>query len=1008
MLLTPAQRLERLKVRLAELSYWRARETVPVGGWRFEGAPIAVGDPWPSMDGVVHLSTSFDVPAHWPLEEARLSLNVGGESLLSLQAAGEEPVRFGLDPYHEEFRLQARQLSLETDSVPRLPFGEPVRAPRLNRAELLWLDPAVDDLHLLLTQIAEAVEVLGDHEVVPHLLTAAESTTRSLDWPSATADYNARFAPSPGQQRIWQLPALEDHPPGLNQAERSSVLAAHSELVAALKALQLRYPPQGEIALTGHAHIDLAWLWPYAETRRKMRRTFHTALSLMQQSGEFRFNQSTAHYYAQMEADDPALFAAIAERVKAGQWETLGGMWVEPDTNMPTGESLSRQVLYGQRYFEAKFGTRHTVCWLPDCFGFTGSLPQILKLGGITSFFTIKVNWNETNKIPADLFWWEGLDGSRVLTHTFNNPWYGYNGLVQPSNILATWKNFRGKTEHPTSLLAVGYGDGGGGVTPEMLRRETQLRDFPALPSTHWTTVHDFYADAHATAAGQPTPVWRGEIYLELHRATLTTQSNVKRLHRQAERALITAEAASGLAHLLGAEAPANLEPLWRVVLKNEFHDILPGSSIREVYVDAERELGEVVLAGKSLQTTALSAIAAQLPKGPLADALVVMNPSLADRPLRLTLADGTVLATADRVPPLGIAVFDRAALTPAPGLSVSPTHLENAVLRAVIGADGSLTSLLHKPSGREALAGRGNQLWAYPVDKPRNWDAWDLEDDYAERGEELVGVESIEVVESGPHRAAVRIVRRFRHSTITQTLSLAANGLRLDIETELDWHDRRVFLRTLTPVDVRAAEATYECAFGVAKRTTHTNTSWDQAKYEVPGHRFADLSETGFGVALLNNAKYGHSTRGNLLGLSLVRGPVYPDPLADEGVQKFTYALLPHLGDWHEGQVREEAEDLNQPLLAMAGSGLAATVVTPVTTNGIDAAFSALKPAEDGNGLVFRVYEPAGRRGAYRVVAPPGWKLGEAINLLEEPLDRGPGADLRPFEVRSWRLSRA
>jgi alpha-mannosidase len=1006
MSLTSAQRLERLKVRIAELTWWRARETVPVDGWTVGGKPIAIGDGWPSREGVLSFKAKAEAPAHWPLEEARLSLNVGGESLLTLTADGKA-IRYGLDPNHEEFPLHGRAVTIETESVARLPFGEPVRSPRLNRAELIWVDLEVHKLKLLLTQVAETITVLGEHEVVPHLLTAAEETLRALDWPSATQDYIARFADHTQQRSIWQLPPLEANPPGLNQAERSSVAAAREQLTAELKRLQGRYPQQGEILLTGHAHIDLAWLWPYAETRRKMRRTFHTALSLMEKSEDFRFNQSTAHYYAQMEEDDPALLAAIKEKVKAGAWETIGGLWVEPDTNMPTGESLARQVLYGQRYFERTFGARHSVCWLPDCFGFSPALPQILRLGGIDNFFTIKVNWSETNKIPADLFWWEGLDGSRVLTHTFNNPRYGYNGMVWPSNYLATWQNFRGKSFHDTSLLAVGFGDGGGGVTPEFVEREEQLRDFPVLPRARWGHVKDFYDAAHASAAEADVPVWQGEIYLELHRATLTTQSGVKKKHRLAERALITAETVAGLAHLMGGAAPKSLEPQWRVVLKNEFHDILPGSSIREVYEDAERELGGVIEAGRAAQAEGMAAVVTQLPKGGLADALVVVNPSLSERPLRVMLGDGMVLATGDRVPPLGVAVFDRRALAPAPGLSVSKTHLENAFLRVEIGPDGTIARLIHKPSGRDALAGRGNQLWAYPVDKPRNWDAWDIEEDYAARGEEVIAVESIEVVEQGPHRAALRVVKSYRHSTIAQTYALAANGLRLDIETTLDWHDRRVFLRTLTPVDVRSTEATFEVANGVVKRATHTNTSWEQAKFEGVAHRFADLSEPGFGVAVLNNAKYGHSARGNVLGLSLVRSPVYPDPLADEGTQSFTYALMPHAGSWDQGGVREEAEDLNQPLLVTTASGVAAGVVTPLAANGIAAALSGLKPAEDGNGLILRVYEPAGRRGGFSIAVPAGWKVGEALNILEEPLDRGPGADLRPFEVRSWRLSR-
>ena len=994
MALTNAQRLDRLTVRLEELACWRVRESVAVTGWTLDGAPVAVGDAWPERKGVHRFAARAEVPADWPLAETRLALDLGGEGLVTLSHAGDDPVSFGVDPYHREFPVGHRRIAIAAEATARNPFGVPVRAPKLQTAALLWVDIAVHRLHLLFRQVAETAAVLTDHAVLPHLLAAAEDALRGLDWPSETAAYIARVAPSPRQQSIWELPETAAGPEALNQGQRASVVAAYDGLVARLRALQTRYPPEGEILLTGHAHIDLAWLWPYDETRRKLRRTFHTAIALMAGSADYRFNQSTAQYYAQLAEDDPHLWRQIKARAAAGQWETVGGLWVEPDTNMPTGESLARQILYGQRFFEKEFGRRHTVCWLPDCFGFSAALPQLLRQGGIDSFFTIKVNWSETNRFPADLFWWEGLDGSRVLAHTFDNPHDGYNGQLGPAALHHTWRNFRGKVQHDTSLLAIGYGDGGGGTTPEMVEREVQLRDFPVLPRARWGRVADYFARAHERAAETALPVWRGEIYLELHRATLTTQSGVKRLHRQAERALITAETAAALAHLLGGPAPASLEAHWRIVLKNEFHDILPGSSIGEVYRDAAAELAAAIAAGKAAQTAALATIAGRLPKG-TGYGLMVVNPSLSVR---------RIGAGADTVPPLGVAVVRRR-IAPVAGLSASPTHLENALLRATIAADGTLASLIHKPSGREALAGPGNQVWAYPVDKPRNWDAWDMDADYAERGEQLTRVESAELIESAPARAAIRVVRRFRDSTITQTYVLTANAPRLDIETTLDWHDRRVLLRTLTPVAVSAERATFECAHGVVTRPTHHNTSWDQAMYEAAAHRFIDLSEPGFGVALINNAKYGHNVRGNVLGMSLVRAPVYPDPLADEGAQSFVYALHPHAGTWHEGGVREEAEDLNQPLLTQPVSGLAAGVATPIAASGIPAALSGLKAAEDGNGLVLRVYEPAGRRGDFAITAP-GW-TARPVTILEEPQARDAPLGLMPFEVRSWRLTR-
>ncbi|MDE1994697.1 MAG: alpha-mannosidase [Rhizobiaceae bacterium] len=1005
--LTIAQRLDRLKVRIAEISHWRERATLTIGNWTFEGEDIAIGQAWPHRKGVVHFASKAAVPADWPLEDSRLQLDLGGESLITLTFEGGETESFGLDPFHQEFPLKGREISIATDSVARFPFGEPNRQPKLNRAQLVWLDVPVHRLNLLLRQIVEAIEALGDHDVVAHLLDASEVALRSLDWPSATAPYVSRTANAEWQQKIWELPELQDNPASLSEDERATVVAAYDGLLARLEALRERYPQNGELLLTGHAHIDLAWLWPYGETRRKMRRTFHTALSLMDRSSDFRFNQSTAQYYAEIETDDPALFARIKEKVAAGNWETVGGMWVEPDTIMPTGESLVRQILYGQRYFEKTFGARHTVCWLPDCFGFSGALPQLLRQGGIESFFTTKVNWSETNRFPYDLFWWEGLDGSRVLAHAFDNPMLGYNGFVQPDCFMPTWKNFRQKTVHDTSLLAVGYGDGGGGVTPEMVEREVQLRAFPAIPKARWGTVSDFFTSAHRTAKEKRLPAWSGEIYLELHRATLTSQSGVKRLHRRAERALITAETLASMAHMAGGPAPQSLEADWRVTLKNEFHDILPGSSIREVYQDSERELSAVIDHARASQTEAMHAIASVLPKGGVAEALVVANPSLDARPLTARVDDGTVVATADIVAPLSVQVFDRSTIKPADGLRADANRLENAHLAVTIGADGAVQSLIHKATGREALAETANQLWVYPVDKPRNWDAWDIDADYPEKGVRLDKPESIELIERGPHRASIKVTHRYRDSTIVQHYVLAANAKRLDIETHIDWHDRRALLRALNPVATRARTATFECAYGVVSRPTHTNTSWDAAMFEAVAHRFIDLSEPDFGVALLNDAKYGHSARGNVLGISLVRGPIYPDPMADEGEQRFTYSLYPHSGEWHSGGVREQADDLNQPLVATSASGLAETVLSPIAITGTPVALSAIKPAEEGDGLILRVYEPAGRRGSLDIVPASGWQLGESVNLMEEPDGRPAGPDILPFEVRSWKMKR-
>ena len=640
MALTLRQRLDRLHKRLIELDQWTVGRRVALEGWTFNGAPIAQNQPWPTRDGVVTLSCpSVRVPDDWPLKDVRLDLDLGGEGLARLAYDDGKRAAFALDPNHRRFHLDGRSFSISADCVARLPFGVPNRDARLQEAAIIWLDAVLADFVLLLRQVGEAVEVLGDHEAAAPMLSAAEDAFAMLDWPSGTEDYLARVQSTAEQQRIWQLPeGLPGNPEGLDADGRASVAAAAQALTAALKALAERYPQQGGLAVTGHAHIDLAWLWPLEETRRKANRTFHTMVGLMKRYPDFRFNQSTAQLYAFLEEDDPALFAEIRERAAAGQWEPIGAMWVEPDTNMPTGKSFVRQLLYGQRYFERTFGRRHTVCWLPDCFGFSPALPQLLKQAGVDNFFTIKVTWSETNRFPYDLFWWEGLDGSRVLAHTFNNPVGGYNAEIGPRAAIETWRNFRGKSEAPESLLSFGYGDGGGGPTEEMIERQRQMADFPAIPAMRPVAVASWFASLHDLPGAGALPTWVGEIYLELHRGTLTTQGRTKYLHRRAERALIAAETLSSMASLLGAPLAPSLEEHWRIILRNEFHDILPGSSIREVYQRAEAELADVVSAGEKAQAAHLSALTERLGLAGGKPGLLVVNPDLSPRPLRVVV----------------------------------------------------------------------------------------------------------------------------------------------------------------------------------------------------------------------------------------------------------------------------------------------------------------------------------------------------------------------------------
>ena len=1043
--LTMEQRLGRLEVRLAELTYWSDRASLDLDGWTFNGEPLAPGQVWPSREGVVTLAhPEVSVPAAWPLEDTRLDLDLGGEALLRLRYHDGSEEAFGLDPYHQRFPLRERTFSLEAPAVARLPFGVPSPAPTVRRARLIQTEPALIRLLRQCSLIMAAARALAAQEVAQPLLACAERALALSDWPSATPAYLARTAESSLMRQLWTMPeGLDPHPEGLTEDQRATVVAAAGRLERDLLELRRRYPPEGALAVSGQAHLDLAWLWPLEETRRKARRTFHTMVGLMDRYPEFTFLQTSAQLYAWLEQDDPGLLARIREKAGVGQWEPVGGMWVECDLNMPAGESLVRQLLYGQRYFRQQLGSAHTVCWLPDTFGFSPALPQLLRGAGIEHFFTTKLYWSETNRFPYDFFWWEGLDGSRVLAHLFDNPGTGqpglggYNGDPEPRTTVDTWRNYRAKHLYPEGLLTIGYGDGGGGTTPDMLEQIRELAAFPALPSLRFARVRDFFDRARAAVEGEQLPVWVGELYLELHRGTLTTQGRTKYLHRRAERDLIAAEVTGSMNALLGGDDPASLESHWRVLLHNQFHDILPGSGIREVYQTAEAELASVGAEARTIAARSLSALAERVTGGPPRPlgaegvcntplrgdrpALLLVNPDLSPRPVRLQLdgdlpgaqpvEGGSVLTTAQLVPGLGAIVL---LLGDSPGgeLSVSPYQLENALVRVSLADDGTLAGVYDKRAGREVLAGRGNQLWAY-VDKPRDWDAWEIDAGYAALGEELaplVGADSSRagttVLEAGPYRAAIRLERRFRHSRIVQDIRLWANSARLEFKTTLDWHDRHWLLQARFPLAVRSQRARFETAFGVVERPTYRNTSWDAAKFEVAGHRFADLSEPGYGVALLNDGKYGYHALDNELGLSLLRSPTYPDPLADEGIQTFTYALYPHQGDWLQGGVLMEAEDLNRPLLAHPCRAERETSWQALRIEGLQLGLGALKALEDGGGLVLRAYEPHGARGTVRVEPPPGWTLESELDLLEGSTGP-PDLSFTPFQVHSWLLKR-
>ncbi len=1065
-------RLERHTRRIEELRLWRNAYESRIGGWSFvagdgKGHDVEPGDLGPRSASRVRLSALATVPEEWAGLPVELELWLGGEGFVEI-SVGEERSAGGINPFHRSFPVLEKsrggeEVGIEAEVVSKGMFGSNVAEPRLERACLAVPETEVRALERDLTAVFETCAALDDHEVVPRLLDVLDAATAVLStaWPTATdvtltrylegfanpvGDVARSLPPNYAEKTIefnrhlgepWSLPRAPLSLGPLPEDAREAVREARKIVAGLLEEIKEDYPPVGHLALTGHAHLDLAWLWPVAETRRKARRTFASVLGLMDRYEDFVFNQSSAQVYQWIEDEHPTLFERVRERVADGRWDPVGGAWVEPDCQIPSGESFARQLFYGQRYFRERFGRLCAVAWFPDTFGYSPGIPQLLQGAGISGFFTYKLNWNETNDFPHDLFFWEGIDGSRVLAHTFENPGTDYNGDVVPLDLHGTWSNFGGKRLHQESLFAFGWGDGGGGPSERMLENYARLKAFPAMPGLRMSRVDDFFE----ALPRDGLPRWVGELYLELHRGTLTTQARVKALNRQAEHRLLEAEAFATMAAARGARYQSEeLERGWKVVLLNQFHDILPGSSISEVYEDTHRDLEDAVATAETLRDRALQELAG----GPT-NASVVANAALHPRPLTAILPDagdgpvvsaggeplptqstpdGLLVHDPDRtVPGLGWTSLEVAESTPddptspvTSALTVQElggsTIIENELLRVEVGTDGTLHGVYDKEAGREVLDGRGNLLFAY-ADKPPNWDAWDVDKGYEAEGEEVSGAESVEVVEGGPLRAAVRVQRRFRGSRISQTYKLLSGSRRLDIETRVEWHERQVLLRALFPLRVRSHEATFETMYGVVKRPTHRNTSWDEVRYEVCAHRFADLSEPGYGVSLLNDGKYGHSSGDNVLGISLLRGPLYPDPLADEGEHRFTYSLFPHQGDWTGAGVTREAFALNSPLIVAAG-GAEPAEYGLVAASGVELALGALKPAEGGGGVILRLYEPHGKRGSAALRFAFDVGSAERVNLLEEPeievgIEGGEvHLDVRPFEVLTLRVEPA
>lgn len=769
----------------------------------------------------------------------------------------------------------------------------------------------------------------------------------------------------------------------------------------------------------GHAHMDIAYLWPISQIRLKNARTYSNVLRLMNSDPAYCFSHSQPQLYAMTAEDYPALFEQIKARVTEGRWEVMGGMWVEPDLNIPGPEALVQQLRLGRSYFRQTFGDVETpVLWLPDTFGFPAQIPQLMRHAGLKWFATNKLNWNQLNPVASSSHIWEGLDGSQVLAHVLTTPRdvqylpfpTNYKSDLSAAEVMGTWTRSTAQDSVRDLPICYGYGDGGGGPTEDLLEKAHAFDAMPGMPRLRMGTVRAAFEAIEQSADQLPTH--RGEHYLEGHRGVYTSQGWIKRANRKAEWALHEAEALCAM-----AGQAADLDEAWQLLCLNQFHDIITGTSVAEVFQDARRDFARIIQLAEAAAETASKDLACN--SASIANTSPVSGPRLLtvkDAPpgIGQTVDEGTVLFFED-LPAYSVTPLQAATMPPhrAEGYANGAiVVLENALVRVTIGRDGQLHSVLDKATDRQVLAhgAFGNHLLAFE-DRPISWDAWDIDPSFEDRVETVSGTSQTELIETGPLRAAVRVTTKWRSSTIVQTIRLAAHSARIDFETKVDWHESHTLLKAAFPTAISARTAQFDIQWGMVERATSRDTPFDAARFEVPAQKWAQLAEPGYAVALLNDCKYGYDVLDGTLRITLIKSSTSPDPGADQGHHAFTYSLLP-IPDADRALLDREAYDLNAPMRVLRGANLGATTTPPfLSCQPKNVIAETLRPSEDANAVIVRVFEAHGLSSKASLCFRTAPKEVAEVDFLEKvicPMDvvgAGVSFELQPFEIRSLRV---
>lgn len=991
--------------------------TVPVD---FEGwDKIHTGDCWSGRDRYLWMHKEIHIPEEWKgkrvvgifdFGNTGAGNNSGFEAMCYIN---EKPYQ-GVDVNHKEvffpeelygktFSLTFRLWSgLEGGGVPRS------QEHKISQADLAWLDEKTDDFYYMGNLILDTVKNLEDGDPVKYdLRIALDKACHCIDWayPGSDAFYES----------VHQADDL------LNQ--RIDDMGKHSSV---------------NVTCVGHTHIDMAWLWRLKHTHEKASRSFSTVLRMMEMFPEYIFLQTQPQLYAYIKEDFPEIYEEIKKRVKEGRWESDGGMWVEADCNLTSGESLTRQILIGSRFLKEEFGKDVEYLWLPDVFGYSWALPQILKKSGIDMFMTTKISWNQFNRMPHDTFNWKGMDGTEVLTHfiTTPEPWnepgswfYTYNGLLTAKTVKGVWDAYSEKEMNKDLLISYGYGDGGGGVNRDLLEARRRIDKIPGLPNLKTGTAGEYFRNLKETVKNtdQYVHTWDGELYLEYHRGTYTSQGYNKRMNRKMELLYRKAEWLTAMTALregnLDQAQQEKLTEGWKMILTNQFHDIIPGSSIHEVYEDSRRDYEKVRKIGEEVVSEAEEAMTEAKD-----NCFTVYNASgwniddIVEIPeeksgictdengnvLTVQQAEGTRYVHVTDIPAMGHKVIffkDGEDQEKNTAFAVNGKNIETPFYSISLNDYGQITRLYDKEQEREVLVQgqRGNVLQMFE-DKPIDNDAWDIDIFYQQKMREITDLTSFEVTQCGPLRLVIHMEWKYMNTVIGQDMILYSTDRRIDFKTDVDFHERQQLLKAAFCVDIRSTFATYDIQYGNVRRPNHWNTSWDQARFESVGHRFADLSERDYGVALLNDCKYGYDVKDNIMRISLLRSGLQPDHIQDVGRHEFTYSLLPHKGDFVEGQVVETAYRLNNPADVVKGEDRSAESFFKLDNTQVEV--DAVKKSEDGKYLVVRFHDFAGAKQKVCVSPSFAYEKWAESDLMERPVEEFRNdevkLELHPYEIKT------